>query len=100
MCKIPSSVMRTCFVCETSTLHKVKAVKSNTPSAHSKINRTKARKPGTGNRGKFSKVVAKKVKTSKKPHLTIYCSMATLGDRHVKRNMIRPRTNRYVLQGS
>jgi large subunit ribosomal protein L44e len=75
MTKIKSIIKRSCFHCLKSTSMEVKEVKKGKESSLRMINRRKARWGSRGNLGRFSKVPAKRVKTSKKPHLLCICSV-------------------------
>ena len=76
-------------------MHHVSVVKKGKPSALSKINRTKNKKRETGNRGKFSKLPAKKVKTSKRLHLIARCTTAQCRGNS---NLVRPRCIKFEIR--
>lgn len=95
MPKIAKVIQRTCPRCATRTAHQVSWVKKGPASTLSKIARIKDKKRGTGNKGKFSKVPAKKKKQSKRPHLLVSCT--TPACTH-KTNLTRPRSIRFEIK--
>ena len=74
MAKILRNIQKKCESCNKKTLHTLSIVKKGKASALSKINRIKSKKRTTCNQGKFSKVPASKIKSSKRPHILSICS--------------------------
>ena len=94
---IPSLINRTCHLCKILTSHIVAEVKKGKPfkHTHSAIQRRKNRRSNRGNKGKFSKVPAGKVKTSKHPHIMLTCKVCKR-----KSNLVRPRCTRFEIRAS
>ena len=93
MIHIPQTMNRTCFRCSGARAHLVAQVKTGKPSSLSQIKRRQARRGHRGNKGKFSKVPAKRVNTSRRPFLLLTCH--TCG---YKSNLSRPRCNKFQIR--
>ena len=89
--KIPDKIVRTCKKCGKSSFL-VKEVKKGPVSGMTFVARKIERVGSRGNLGRYSKVPAKKVKKSKKPHLLIRCVKCNLGA-----NLCRPRCVKYTV---
>ena len=90
--KIPSKISRTCKKCGKSSFS-VKEVKKGPVSSTTLVARRIKRWGSRGNLGRYSKVPAKKVKTSKKPNLLITCVTC-----NVSTNLCRPRCVKYTIK--
>ncbi len=89
---IPSKIMRNCVKCGTHTLHDLTKISKRPMSAMCWGNRQEQRTSMRGNRGRFSKSPAERVKTSRKPHILQTCGVCSAHSNYIGR-----RTKKYEI---